>query len=431
MLRILYIDNSIAFGGALKSLSLLLRSSPFREMVKPLVITAQDQSIIDGWLEGVPYVRYRRILDYRKKERFGSYVQRTIRTPFISGLLRKCFALLESLETVYLFGFILLIARRHKAEIIHSNSGFFIDSRLASSLLRVPWVVHCRGFFAHWDRSTKVNLQGADLVIGVSHAVSQSVEAQGFPRDKIVTVYDPVEVSSIRGAATMSACIRKELGIEDDQIAVAIFGRVVEWKGQREFVQAILRAMGLHPKLVGVIVGDEADDSEKHYFAGIKQTIAESEHRNRFILTGYRSDVEAVYAAIDVFVHFSIEPEPFGMVVAEAMAAGKPVIAADDGGPKEMISHGLDGWLVKTGDVPGLQDAIHKLVSDSSLRETLGRAAADKICSWLDVDMVAQRTAELYPSLLDMSARNSFYSEESPRRANKGESGNSMPIERN
>ncbi|MDF0651047.1 MAG: glycosyltransferase family 4 protein [Nitrospira sp.] len=411
-IRVLFIDNSIAFGGALKSLSLLLRSSSFRQVVEPLVITAQDQNVIDAWLEGVPYIWYRRILDYRKKERFRSFVQRAIPLAWVSWFLRKCFALLEGFETAYLFGFILWVAWRHKAEIIHANSGFFVELRLAAFLLGVPRVVHCRGFFAHWDRSTRNNLHGAALVIGVSDAVSQSVEAQGFPRDKIVTIYDPAEVSSIRDAATMRSPMRKELGIEDDQVAVAIFGRVVEWKGQREFVQAILNVMDRSPKVLGLIVGDEADDSEKQYFASIKQIIAESEHRNRFILTGYRRDVEALYAAIDVFVHFSIEPEPFGMVVAEAMAAGKAVIAADDGGPKEMISHGKDGLFVQTGDVDGLREAIHKLVNDSSLREALGRAAGEKICSWLDVDMVAQRTAELYPSLLAVSARSLSDSQE-------------------
>lgn len=404
-IRVLFIDHSIAFGGALKSLSLLLRSSSFPKIVEPLVITAQDQNVIDAWLQGVPYIWYRRILDYRKRERFGSFVQRAIPLPWFSAFLRKCCALLANFETACSLGFILWVAWRHKAEIIHANSGFYAESRLAASLLRVPWVVHCRGFFAHWDRSTRTNLHGADLVIGVSHSVSQSVEAQGFPRDKIVTIYDPVEVSSIRRAASLRPSIRKELRIEDEQLAVGIFGRIVEWKGQREFVQAILNVMDYSPHVLGVIVGDEADDSEKQYFADIKQVIAKSQHRNRFILTGYRRDVEALYAAIDVFVHFSIEPEPFGMVVAEAMAAGKAVIAADDGGPKEMISHGKDGLLVRTGDVDGLQDAIHKLVNNSGLREELGQAAGEKICSWLDVDIVAQRTAELYPSLLDMRAR--------------------------
>lgn len=399
-IRVLFVDHSIAFGGALKSLSLLLHSSAFLRAVDPLVITAQDQNVIDAWLKRVPYIWYRRILDYRKREKFGSFIQQAIPLPWFSTILRKCFAVLASIETAYSFGFILWMAWWHQAEIIHANSGFYTESRLAASLLRVPWVVHCRGFFAHWDRSTRINLHGADLVIGVSDAVSQSVEAQSFPRDKIVTIYDPVEVSLIRRAASLRPSIREELGIKDEQVAVAIFGRIVEWKGQREFVQAMLNVMEYSPQVLGVIVGDEADDSEKQYFAGIKQVIAQSEHKNRFILTGYRRDVEALYAAIDVFVHFSIEPEPFGMVVAEAMAAGKAVIAADDGGPKEMISHGRDGLLVQTGDVAGLQDAIHKLVNNSSLREELGQAASEKICSWLDVDMVAQRTAGLYRPLL-------------------------------
>jgi glycosyltransferase involved in cell wall biosynthesis len=402
-IRVLYFDNSMAFGGALKSLSLLLHSSSFQSIVEPVVITAQDPEIINAWLQGITYVRCRRLLDYRKKERFGSWATRNIPIKWVSVLARKCFAVLETVETGFIVFRIVWIGKTRHVHVVHANTGFFTEILIAARILNLPQVVHCRGFFAYWDKSTKANLPKSDHVIAVSNAVSMSVQSEGYPKEKVTTIYDPVDTSIIDAARLCRPRIRAELGIRDSQIGVAIFGRVVPWKGQHEFVTSMLNVMQKNDNVLGLIIGDEADDSERLYFPKIKQIINESKFKGRFILAGYRADVEALYAAVDIFVHASIEPEPFGMVVAEAMAAGKAVIAADAGGPHEIILDGYDGILVKPGDIIGFADAILQLSNDRDKREMLGRNASKKVRSFLDVGIVANKTAQIYFPLLNPS----------------------------
>src|SRR5690606_13944190 len=127
--------------------------------------------------------------------------------------------------------------------------------------------------------------------------------------------------------------------------AVGIFGRVISWKGQRIFAEAAIRAIREEPRIRPVIIGDESD-GRREYFEGVRDLICREGLEGRFVLAGYTEEVEAHYAAMDVVVHASTTPEPFGMVVPEAMAARCAVIAADAGGPREVVTPGHDGLLV-------------------------------------------------------------------------------------
>ena len=101
-------------------------------------------------------------------------------------------------------------------------------------------------------------------------------------------------------------------------IAVGIFGRVIQWKGQREFLEAAIAAAGQDPRIRPVIVGDESDGG-RAYIEAVHALASQSGLGDRIIFAGYQSEVEPYYAAMDIVVHASITPEPFGMVVPEAM----------------------------------------------------------------------------------------------------------------
>jgi glycosyltransferase involved in cell wall biosynthesis len=95
---------------------------------------------------------------------------------------------------------------------------------------------------------------------------------------------------------------------------------------------------------------------------------------------GARDDVPEVLAALDVLVHCPREPEPFGRVLAEAMAIGRPVVAARSGGIPEIVEDGVSGVLVTPRDVPAFAAAVLKLLESAPFRERLaarGRQAAE------------------------------------------------------
>jgi glycosyltransferase involved in cell wall biosynthesis len=156
---------------------------------------------------------------------------------------------------------------------------------------------------------------------------------------------------------------------------VATFAR---WKGHAAF----LRALSLLPETLGVrgyIVGGPV------YTTGASQvsldelqTLAsETGLAGRVGFVGYVPDTAAAMRALDVVVHASTEPEPFGLVIAEAMACRRAVVASAGGGAAELIDPGVTALSHEPGDVTGLADRIRTLAADAALRAQLAAAARD------------------------------------------------------
>jgi len=157
---------------------------------------------------------------------------------------------------------------------------------------------------------------------------------------------------------------------------VGMFGRITPWKGQKILVQALAKL----PNLIAVIVGDALFTEEDRRY---KQELVELTERlglaGRVQFAGFQPDILPFLRAVDIVVHCSVSPEPFGRVIVEAMLAGKPVIAARSGAPLEIIQHGITGLLVTPGDTEELVRAIEQLLDDRSWAETLatqGRESA-------------------------------------------------------
>lgn len=156
-------------------------------------------------------------------------------------------------------------------------------------------------------------------------------------------------------------------------LTIGMVGRIAPWKGQDVVLRAFAEAFAggsqqLH--LIGsTLFGEEG------YESSLRDLTRELGIQQQVSWRGFRADVAAELAAVDVLVHASTTPEPFGQVVVEGMQAGLPVIAAADGGPVEIIDDGRDGLLVEPGDVPALAAAMRRLADDPALRAELGEAA--------------------------------------------------------
>ena len=123
---------------------------------------------------------------------------------------------------------------------------------------------------------------------------------------------------------------------------------------------------------------------EPEYAEELKQFAERPSLRGRVLFVGNRANPHEMMNACDLMVHASIEPEPWGLVVAEGMAVGCAVIAAATGGPLEMISHGESGWLVPPGKPLELATAMASLLSDPKLRQVLGKAAHNHALRFFD-----------------------------------------------
>lgn len=120
---------------------------------------------------------------------------------------------------------------------------------------------------------------------------------------------------------------------------------------------------------------------------------------DRVTFVGFVADVEGELARLDLLVHASVIPEPFGQVVVEGMAAGMPVVATDAGGPAETITHGVDGVLVAPGDADALAEAIVRLRADPAERSRLGAAAVVRARDFAP-EVIGARMTDVYRLLL-------------------------------
>lgn len=394
--NVLYVDYSIGFGGAIKSLSLTLRDLPG---VEKRIITTQGRELVRTWFRGLAVWPFRRVMNYQTLGRARERVNRLPGAPLRWGVLKGMAAadwLVTLKNAVWLAAFI----RRHRIDLLHLNNGFLPwEALLAARMTGVPCIVHLRDFQLDRGRVQPWVARVVSRVIAVSDAVGASLRGTPMPPERIVTVYDPVDVEEVDRAAPARDRVRAKHGIGEDEVAVGIFGRVIPWKGQREFVDAAIVAMRSDQHLRAVIVGDESDGS-RDYFDGIRRTIDESGLAHRFVLAGYQESVEEYYAAMDVVVHASITPEPFGMVVPEGMAAGCAVIAADAGGPREVVTHGVDGLLVPPGDVAALSAAIVEVARDPARRRRMGEAARRTVMERFRIAHNAAAVRGVYEELL-------------------------------
>ncbi|WP_244146554.1 glycosyltransferase family 4 protein [Paraburkholderia sp. BCC1876] len=243
-----------------------------------------------------------------------------------------------------------------------------------------------------------------DQVIVNSQASARSLAAlTGVAADSVPVIYNGIDAAAFSrvegvdgadGAVTSAdgagiAALRRRLGLPADAWLAGLFGRLAPWKGQHVALDAIARLPGAHLVLVGApLFGEDA------YAQRLHEQAAALGIADRVHFAGFQDDVPAWMSAMDVILHTSTEPEPFGRVIVEGMAAARPVIAAAAGGVTEIVRHRHNGWLVKPGDVGALTDAIGALRDDPVLAQRLARQARDDARSAFSVEQYLEKMTQ-------------------------------------
>lgn len=217
---------------------------------------------------------------------------------------------------------------------------------------------------------------------------TESAQQRMWPRRRTRVVYPSVDLADFSPAALPPpAEARIRVGLGAGGPVVGMVARLERWKGCDIFLEAAAIVSAQWPDARFVIVGgphfaDPVFPDQLHARAGALGL------GDRFILTGHRTDVPVWVQGMDVVVHAS-RLEPFGMVVVEAMALGKAVVAAAAGGPLEVVRDGLNGRLCPVGDPAALAAIIGELLADPELRARLGYQARKAV----EVRFGAQRLA--------------------------------------
>lgn len=408
-MRVLYIDLCPSPGGSIISLYHLV-SHLDRRQIEPLVVLATVNNFTRFEEAGIPVARvhvahWDRVAASAmlagQRQSTGARLAQTMRDNSASwrsrlwhvggGVRRLARDVLPLALALH------QIMRSFDPHVVHLNDILPLNraGALAGRATGRPVICHCRSFATATPGDNRWLVPGLSGMIFISQAIAQTHLAAMPPLRHHAVIPNAVDLADYARPVDRRAA-RAMLGVPADAPLLLMAGRISPWKGQHIFVEALARLRVAHPTAHGVIVG-LAEEADGPGYAASVQALAQSLGQGDYLhMAGFQRDMPPLLAAADVVVHCSVKPEPFGRVIIEGLAAGRPVVASAAGGAAEIISDGVDGLLTPAGDAPALAAALQRLLEDSELRARLGQAGRRTVAQRYQVDAHVQAVLAFY-----------------------------------
>lgn len=357
MARTLFVDHAGVLGGA--ELYLL-------DIVKHMRHDAQVVLFEDGPFmerlreEAVPASILEAPASVMGVERTGGKMQDLRAIPGIMKMVMRLRRLARKFDVVF--------ANSQKALIIGALAGKI-------AMRPVIWNLHdilTADHFSASHRKIAVTLANrfVDHVIVNSEATRDAFSACGGNVEKTSIVYNGIDAARFqRISAEAVQDLRQSLGL-GDSLVVGLFSRLTEWKGQH----VLLKALAQLPDVHALLVGGALFQDDAAYERALRNSVEQLGMADRVHFLGFRDDVPRLMKVVDIVLHCSTAPEPFGRVIVEGMLARRPVIAANAGGAREIIVPGETGLLTAPGDDQALADAILELKEHPERRRRIAEA---------------------------------------------------------
>lgn len=378
-------------GGSFRSLTDLARGLPPRG-VEPTVLFYQDNPLADelrgAGIEVVVWAEPRaRELHLRRT------AGRLRRTVDALAAIRRRRSLLRSLAP----------------DVLHLNNNPLIgadDWLPAARLAGIPCVASMRGY-SEYDPGALARraLAGYARIIPVSHHVAACPTIRAAPPERVRVIHNGVDLGRIPDASGRDRAreaVRAELGVGGDGFLAVMAGTIRDWKGQLQVVEAVAGLpTPLRDRLTLALAGGWSEE-DLPYVETVRGAIARAGLPGQVRVLGHRADILDLLAAADVAIHASLTPEPFGLVLVEALGVGTPLLAADRGGPVEILEEG-GGLLHDPEDPSQLRGHLERLMTAPRLLVELASQALPA-ASRFSIERTRDRMADLYREVLGREA---------------------------
>lgn len=378
MQNILYVSHTSQVAGAEHSLALLLERLD-RSRFSPIVALPGKGALtemLDGM--GVPYCpvpmgRLRRTRNPVTLLRYFSMWRRAITE--IAKLFDE-------------FG----------THLVHSNSTTaHLFAGPAAKRAGLPCIWHVRDMSSPGGWLDTMMTKNATAIVAISGAVKANMCHRRLAEPKTTVIHNGVDVAKFAPGDPMA--VRGELGLDASTPVAGIIGQVVPWKGHERFLDAAAKVTAAIPDARFLVVGDNRFGDFPGILDRLKERARELGIGDRVLFLGWRDDTVAVMNALDVLVLTS-EDEPFGRVVVEAMACGKPVVSFRCGGPVEIIEHDRTGLLIAPFDTDEMAAGLVRLLSDRDESAAMGELAREAASEKFSAGAYADNVQDLYARLL-------------------------------
>jgi glycosyltransferase involved in cell wall biosynthesis len=268
---------------------------------------------------------------------------------------------------------------------------------------RIPsvwWVndILSRDFFPWIVRRTFVRQarRGATRLVAVSEYVRNVLLRHALFPGRVVTIHNGIPLE--RYQRRPRGFLRALLNLGPDEFLLGVAGRFTPWKGQDFFVRLaeawVKRSRPGHFVLIG-----HSFNEDQPFERQLRDEVRGRGLDERVHFVPFQSDIAAALSDLDVFVHTSTKPEPFGRVLIEAMAVEVPVIAANHGGVPEIVTHGVNGLLAAPGTLRAYLSAMEALHRDERLRTRFAAAGRARVVDQFPIARVRAGFDQLFTAI--------------------------------
>lgn len=413
-LRIVFVEGSQGgvTGGSLTGLMPLI-TALHRDGVEPHLILREPKRVaaeLAALGVGVTVVPRRRVPKEHRLQGAPAY-ERAKQRRILAGALgvARTVAVLAA-ETAPSALALARVFRRLRPDLVHLGNGFRnnSDGILAARLVGRPSVCHVKGF----ERYGAIERAIAPLVasgVCMSEAIRVHCLAAGVSAPVMHVVPDALDGADFRPTRAADA-VRAEVGVAGRSPVLGVVGQIQEWKGQHVALEAVERLRARFPSVVCLVIGGVRrargnELSADRYAESLRATVAARGLEEHVRFLGERHDVPDLVGALDVLLHTSISPEPFGRVVLEGMALARPVVATRGGGIPEIVVDGETGMIVPPGDAAALAEAIATLATDPHRATGMGRRGRARLESQFSVSRQVETLRRIYGEAMAPRAR--------------------------
>jgi len=285
------------------------------------------------------------------------------------------------------------LARSVQADIIHGNN---VPSGIACAIggPPLPFVCHVRDALVR-PQALRWLMPRCNRVIAISHTVANRIRHAWGEPSHLTVIYNGIDEDDFAVKRSREQ-VRDELDTPTDAPVVAIVSRIVPWKRHDVFIEASRIISRSYPNCRFWVLGDDLTHNHRDYLAHLKQIASPN-----VSFLGQRDDVADIMAAADLIAHAATK-EALGRVVLEAMLVGTPVVAANAGGPSELIEHERSGLLVEPASAEALAAGLLRLLDNPHEARRYAEAGRVRVQQF-SADAMAQSIMAVYEDLLGMN----------------------------
>ena len=294
--------------------------------------------------------------------------------------------------------------RRWEPDIIHSNG---IKTHLLGTWVagRVPLVWHMHDFLASRRvsaRALRLHSGRAAAVVATSNSVARDV-ATAVSAQRPITIYAGIDFDRFSSEGT-AADLDRLAGLPpapDGVLRIGLIGTYARWKGHATFLDAVARVAATRAVRAYVIGGPvyRTGTSSQISVADLTAQVRSLGLDGKVGIIGFLEDTAPAIRALDVIVHASTAPEPFGLTIAEGLACGRAVVMSEAGGASEIGDAERTCLSHPPGDVTALAHGMGRLADDPDLRQRLGTAGAEEMRRRFSRGRMAEQLVSLYERL--------------------------------